>query len=153
MIKSSLFTTTFLALLILSGCAQMNTLTGSDSETEATKSSKETEADKKAKADADFLAQAEAEPKSAPIPTDSPFTKINLGMADETVRRILGGPGEITRYRTGKSWIPFAGRWLNDTRRQSWFYQNMGVVVFSLNKYSGQYKVIRIDYNATQGLP
>ncbi|GAC21532.1 hypothetical protein [Paraglaciecola arctica] len=156
MVKTHLHTALFLTLLLaMSGCAQVSELTGSNSDSGSNSSTQDSEAEKKAKAAEEDKAIAEAEAKntSAPIPADSIFAKINIGMSDDAVTDILGKPGQKTSYRTGKSWIPFAGRWLNDRRRQSWFYENTGVIVMSQNSYSRQYSVVRIDYNANQSLP
>ena len=155
--KAYLFNALYLTLmLVISGCAQIGELTGSNSETETKSSTQESEADKKAKADEEIQAIADAEAKnstSVPVPDHSIFSKIRIGMSDDRVTDILGRPGRKTSYRTGKSWIPFAGRWLNDKRRQSWFYENEGVIVMTQNSYSRQYSVVRIDYNANQTLP
>ena len=147
MVKTHLHTALFLTLLLaMSGCAQVSELTGSNSDSGSNSSTQDTEAEKKAKAAEEDKAIAEAEAKntSAPIPADSIFAKINIGMSDDAVTDILGKPGQKTSYRTGKSWIPFAG---------SWFYENTGVIVMSQNSYSRQYSVVRIDYNANQSLP
>lgn len=156
MVKPSQLTALFLSLLlVMSGCAQINELTGNESDSQSSSSSQETEAEKKATADAEDKAIAEAEAKNAsvPIPADSLFAKVEIGMSDDAVIDILGRPDRQTTYRTGKGWIPFAGRWLNDRRRQSWFYENSGVIVMTQNSYSRQYKVVRVDYNANQSLP
>jgi outer membrane protein assembly factor BamE (lipoprotein component of BamABCDE complex) len=99
--------------------------------------------------------QAEDSPKSeaaaakgvAP-PASSPLAKVNLGMTDFQVRKILGEPDNVNVYPTGKSWIPFY--YGSDTMRTDWMYKGMGRVVFSKNQYSGALKVVRIDYNPNE---
>lgn len=95
-------------------------------------------------------ASAEA---SQNIPTDSPLAKVKVGMNSAEVIKILGAPGLKTKYKTGKRHIPFAGRFLNDARRESWFYEKTGHIILSKNKYSGVYSVIEIGYNPEQTLP
>jgi len=84
------------------------------------------------------------------IPEGHAFTDISTGMEESEVRSILGKPARVTRYNTGKAWIPGAGRWMNDTRRHSWFYKGKGSIVFSKNRYSGLYLVKKINYDPNQ---
>ena len=81
------------------------------------------------------------------IPASSPMSKISVGMSDNEARSILGRPDRIDSYQTGKSWIPYAGRWLNDKTRQSWYYHELGYLVLSRNNYSGQYVVREFVYD------
>jgi len=92
-------------------------------------------------------AQVEAAKGVAP-PAGSPFSKVELGMNDVQVRKILGEPDNASSYMTGKAWIPFY--FGSDTARSDWMYKGMGRVVFSRNQYSGGLKVIRIDYNPNE---
>jgi hypothetical protein len=78
-------------------------------------------------------------------PASSPLSKVEVGMNDFQVRKILGEPDNMNVYPTGKSWIPFY--FGGDTTRSDWMYKGMGRVVFSRNQYSGALKVIRVDYN------
>lgn len=81
------------------------------------------------------------------IPTSSPMAQLYVGMSGAEARSILGEPDRIDSYQTGKSWIPYAGSWLNDKTRQSWYYHEMGYVVLSQNSYSGQYVVREFVYD------
>ena len=81
------------------------------------------------------------------IPTSSPMAQLYVGMSGSEARSILGEPDRIDSYQTGKSWIPYAGSWLNDKTRQSWYYHEMGFVVLSQNSYSGQYVVREFVYD------
>lgn len=92
-------------------------------------------------------AQAAAAKGVAP-PASSPLAKVELGMNDYQVRKVLGDPDNARAYITGKSWIPFY--YGTDTSRMDWMYKGMGRVVFSRNQYSGTLKVIRIDYNPNE---
>jgi hypothetical protein len=92
-------------------------------------------------------AEAAAAKGIAP-PPDSPLAKVQLGMTDLQVRKILGDPDNANAYMTGKSWIPFY--FGTDASRSDWMYKGMGRVVFSRNQYSGALKVIRIDYNPNE---
>ena len=82
----------------------------------------------------------------------SPLSKVEVGMNDFQVRKILGEPDNMNVYPTGKSWIPFY--FGSDTTRTDWMYKGVGRVVFSRNQYSGALKVIRVDYdpNETAGM-
>jgi len=91
--------------------------------------------------------QAAAAKGVAP-PAGSPLAKVELGMNDAQVRKVLGDPDNSNSYMTGKSWIPFY--YGSDTMRSDWMYKGMGRVVFSRNQYSGSLKVIRIDYNPNE---
>lgn len=86
----------------------------------------------------------------AQAPKGHPFSKITEGMDSSEVASILGKPTRKTKYQTGKGFIPGAGRWLNDTRRQSWFYKGKGSIVLSKNKYSGLYLVREVNYDPNQ---
>lgn len=79
------------------------------------------------------------------IPASSPLSKVQMGMSDEDVRKLLGAPTATRSYMTGKAWMPYyAG---SDTSRMAWTYAGQGEVVFSRNRYTGGLKVIRVDYN------
>jgi hypothetical protein len=89
-------------------------------------------------------AQAAAPNVVAP-PADSPLSKVQIGMNDIQVRKVLGEPDNANAYMTGKAWIPFY--FGTDTTRTDWMYKGMGRVVFSRNQYSGGLKAIRVIYN------
>jgi hypothetical protein len=81
-------------------------------------------------------------------PSGHEFTKVELNMNDNDVRRILGDPDHSNAYQTGKAWIPFY--YGPDTSRSDWMYTGKGRIVFSRNRYSGGLKVIRILYNPNE---
>ena len=81
----------------------------------------------------------------AEVPASSPLAKIELGMNDEDVRRIIGNPGRSNSYMTGKRFIPFY--YGPDASRTDWVYPGVGRVVFSRNRYSGSLKVIALTHN------
>jgi hypothetical protein len=82
----------------------------------------------------------------AEIPDSSPMSKLRSGMTESAVREIMGREDEKTSYETGKKWIPKFGRFANDTRRHSLFFNGQGSVVMSYNKYTRQYKLIEVNY-------
>jgi hypothetical protein len=86
-----------------------------------------------------------AAPADVPPPAGSPLSKINPGMNDTEVRKVLGEPDDANGYMTGKAWIPFYHG--PDTSRTDWMYKGRGRVVFSRNRYSGNLKVVRVIYN------
>lgn len=81
---------------------------------------------------------------SAP-PAGSALSKVEPGMNDAEVRKILGDPDDANAYMTGKAWIPFY--FGPDTHRSDWMYKGVGRVVFSRNRWSGGLKVIEVKYN------
>lgn len=117
------------ATLGLSGCMS----TGNSADDEAAN------AEARAKAEADIKAEM------AKIPESSKLSQIELGMTDTRVRKLIGEPDDSTSYQTGKAWIPFY--YGTDVARTDWLYYGEGRVVFSINRYSGQAKVINVMYN------
>ncbi len=81
-------------------------------------------------------------------PPGSSLAKVELGMNEHDVRRLLGEPSDANAYQTGKAWIPYY--YGPDTTRSDWMYGGIGRVVFSRNRYSGGLKVIRVMYNANE---
>ena len=86
--------------------------------------------------------------KGNPPPANSPLAKIQVGMTDTEVRKILGEPDDANGYITGKAFIPYYSG--PDTSRTDWLYKGKGRVVFSRNRYSGTLKVVRVDYNPSE---
>ena len=78
-------------------------------------------------------------------PASSKLAKVQAGMNDAEVRKIMGDPDNANAYMTGKAWIPFY--YGPDTYRSDWMYKGQGRVVFSRNQWSGALKVIRVMYN------
>jgi hypothetical protein len=64
------------------------------------------------------------------------------------VQEILGAPTSQNTYQTGKAWIPYY--YGPDTARTEWKYKGEGRVVFGINRYSGNQRVIRIDYDPAE---
>ncbi|HVP29592.1 MAG TPA: hypothetical protein VMW35_10575 [Myxococcota bacterium] len=87
-------------------------------------------------------------PQGVPPPPSSKLSKVAIGMSDEQVRELIGPPDTANGYITGKSFIPFY--YGPDTARTDWKYKGQGRVVFSRNQWSGQLKVIRIDYDPNE---
>ncbi len=86
-----------------------------------------------------------AEEAAMPVPAGSPFSKIELGMSEHAVRKVLGEPDDANAYMTGKAFIPYY--YGTDTARTDWLYKGQGRIVFSRNRYTGALKVIRVLYN------
>ena len=78
-------------------------------------------------------------------PAGSDLAKVQAGMNDAEVRKLIGDPDNSNAYMTGKAWIPFY--YGPDTHRTDWMYKGKGRVVFSRNRYSGGLKVINVLYN------
>jgi len=78
-------------------------------------------------------------------PAGSNLAKVEAGMNDAEVRKILGDPDDANAYMTGKGWIPFY--YGPDTHRTDWMYEGQGRVVFSRNRWSGGLSVVNVLYN------
>jgi hypothetical protein len=89
--------------------------------------------------------EAKAKAAAVPVPASSPLAKIEIGMNDTEVRKILGEPDNSNAYINGKAFIPmYHGP---DTSRSDWMYKGVGRVVFSRNQYSHTLKVIKLIHN------
>jgi hypothetical protein len=95
--------------------------------------------------EASQTAEAKAPPKGVPAPAGHPLAKVEEGMGAGDVTRIMGEPTSTQTYQTGKAWIPYY--FGSDTHRIDWKYKGEGRVVFGQNRWSGNLKVIRIDYD------
>jgi len=87
---------------------------------------------------------------SVPVPADSPFAKIKMGMQQDEVFATIGQPTAMGSYQTGKAWIPFhfSG---SDNYHMVARYKGQGTITFSNNSaYSSGMSVISIDYDPTE---
>jgi len=87
---------------------------------------------------------------SVPIPPDSPFAKVKIGMDKDEVFAKLGQPNNVSTYQTGKAWIPFhfSG---SDNYHMVARYKGIGTITFSNDSaYSSGMSVISIDYDPTE---
>jgi hypothetical protein len=88
-----------------------------------------------------------AEPAAA-IPANHPFAKIQSGMNEVEVRKLLGEPTSSKDYMTGKQFLPWNfGR---DASRQEWTYKGKGLVTFSRNAATGSLKVLKVTYDPSK---
>jgi len=74
------------------------------------------------------------------VPSGSPLAKVQTGMTEIQVRKIMGEPDNSRSYMTGKAWIPFY--FGGDTHRVDWTYNGVGRVVFTRNRWSGSITVV-----------
>ncbi len=88
------------------------------------------------------------EPAARPPVPGTPLARVEMGMSEGQVRNILGEPTSQNSYMTGKAWIPYY--YGSDTSRMDYKYKGVGVVVFGRNRYSGQTRVIRVDYDPAE---
>jgi len=89
--------------------------------------------------------QAADEAPAKSIPKGHPFTKVQTGMTQAEVQKVLGDPTGRHEYPTGKNFIPFyhgPDRW-----RSEWLYKGKGSVVFTHNSYSGSITVLEVLYD------
>lgn len=83
------------------------------------------------------------------FPANSPFAKIQLGMAQGQVHEILGQPTDSKQYQTGKMWIPFY--FGPDMMRMDEFYKGVGVITYTGMGMGGvHWKVHRAVYNSAE---
>jgi len=86
---------------------------------------------------------------SAPIPPDSPFAKVKIGMSVKEVYDTIGQPTDTNSYMTGKSFIPF--HYGGDNARMVARYKGIGTITFSQNHaFTGDMSVLSIDYDPTE---
>lgn len=129
-----------IVFMTLGGCSQIGGTTSDD----GTGASAEPTADER---EAEQSAKQRLNETIAAIPADSPMSRLRAGMTESEVYAIMGREDLKTRYETGKRWIPYYGRWANDTRRHSLFYNGQGHVIMSRNRYTGQYHLIEAVYD------
>jgi hypothetical protein len=90
--------------------------------------------------------EAETPVISKPIPPDSPFAKIKIGMASDEVFATIGRPTSESTYQTGKAFIPF--HYGGDNVRMAAHYKGMGIITFSQDSsFSSSMSVMSVDYN------
>ena len=111
-----------------------------------------TDADKPAASDKPAKAEAkkDAPPKvSLPVPADSPFAKVKVGMGMKEVYDLIGQPSDTSAHLTGKSFIPYY--YGGDTHRVEAIYKGQGRIVFSPpHAFTGDVRVVEINYNPNE---
>jgi len=98
-------------------------------------------------------AQTSAQPADAkpavPIPADSPFAKIKVGMGMAEVYALIGQPTDTTSHITGKAFIPYY--YGGDTHRVEALYKGQGRIVFAPpHAFTSDLQVLEIDYDPTE---
>ncbi len=94
--------------------------------------------------------EAVATKPSIPIPPDSPFAKVKVGMGRDEVFATIGNPTSISSYQTGKAWIPFhfSG---SDVYRTVAHYKGIGTITFANDSaYTSGSSVISVDYDPAE---
>jgi hypothetical protein len=87
--------------------------------------------------------------KGVAPPSGHPLAKVEMNMAPSQVQEIMGAPTNTKSYITGKSFIPwYFGS--DSGSRVEYAYKGQGRVVFAVNRWSGQQKVLRIDYDPNE---
>jgi hypothetical protein len=81
-----------------------------------------------------------SEYKGAPIPPQSPFAKLTVGMGSKQVSDLIGPPTDQDGRMTGKNFNPFY--YGNDRFRTTWYYKGHGKLIFS-----SQSRLLEIQYN------
>ena len=83
---------------------------------------------------------------SKPVPPDSPFAKIKVGMAFDEAFATLGRPTSGDTYQTGKAFIPF--HYGGDNVRMAAHFKGQGIIAFSQDSaFTSSVSVMSIDYD------
>ena len=91
-------------------------------------------------------ATPETQPVARPIPADSPFAKVKVGMGQDEVFATIGQPTSMGTYMTGKSFIPY--HFGGDNTRTLAHYKGIGTITFSQdNAFTSRMSVISVDYD------
>ncbi len=87
-------------------------------------------------------------PKVEAPPANSPLAKVQEGMRPEEVQKLVGAPGAIKPYVTGKAFIPwYFGA---DRTRTAYYYKGQGRVIFSGDGGFGTGShVLKVEYDPT----
>ncbi len=94
-------------------------------------------------------APKEAARTTAPPPANSPLAKVQVGMSEREVEKLIGPPTSQNAYVTGKAFIPYY--YGPDQGRVGYFYKGMGRVVFqSSGGFSRTLTVQRVEYDPNE---
>ena len=94
-------------------------------------------------------AKTEEVKAAVPIPADSPFAKIKLGMGMSEVYALIGRPADTDHHITGKQFIPYY--YGGDTHRTEAVYTGQGRIVFSpRHAFTQEMEVVEINYNPNE---
>jgi hypothetical protein len=98
---------------------------------------------------AEAPAEAPEAAPAVPIPADSPFAKVQLGMNMDEVNATIGQPTSSHSYATGKAWIPF--HFGGDNARLEAHYKGTGRLTFSQKSaFTSDMKLLRVDYDPNE---
>jgi hypothetical protein len=94
-------------------------------------------------------AKPAAAPKGATAPASSKLSKVTNNMSPEQVQEIMGAPSGQASYPSAKTFNPynFGG---DSGNRVEYKYKGQGRVVFSVPRYGGNMKVVRVDYDPNE---
>jgi hypothetical protein len=99
--------------------------------------------------DSSAKADVPATQPSRPIPPDSPFAKVKVGMGSDEVFATIGAPTSQNHYMTGKGFIPF--HYGGDNSRMKGHWKGIGTITFSQNHaFSSGMSVMSIDYDPNE---
>ena len=86
---------------------------------------------------------------SIPIPADSPFAKVTVGMGMKEVTDTIGPPTDTDNQMTGKGFNPFY--YGGDTHRVMYRYKGQGRIVFTRDHaFTSTMRVMEIQYDPTE---
>lgn len=94
-------------------------------------------------------APAAAAKPEVPIPADSPFAKLKVGMGMAEVSSLIGQPTDTSSHVTGKAFIPYY--YGGDTHRVEYIYKGLGRIVFAPpHAFTGDLRILEIHYDPTE---
>jgi len=92
-----------------------------------------------------------APPKGVAAPAGHPLANVEMSMRPDEVRKLMGEPDSEKRYPGAiwKNFIPFYFG-ADSGNRVEYGYAGKGRVVFSVNRWSSQQNVVRVDYDPNE---
>lgn len=87
--------------------------------------------------------------KGVAPPAGHPLAKVQLNMQPHEVQAVMGAPTNTKSYVSGKAFIPW-NFGADSGSRVEYAYKDQGRVVFAVNRWSGQQKVVRVDYDPNE---
>jgi hypothetical protein len=95
-----------------------------------------------------LAAQHGFDPLPAPIPPETRFARLRLGMTKQDAEALLGRPDASLHHANEGARIPFYAS--DDSSRWETFYRGQGRLTFSGAWLTGEVRLIRIEYDPTE---
>lgn len=85
------------------------------------------------------------DPVPVPVPENTRFSRLRLGMTKQDAEALLGRPDTSLHYANEGARIPFYAS--DDSSRWETFYRGQGRLMFSGAWLTGEVRLIRIEYD------